>query len=479
MKVLNYKKSISTISALFILLISTVQIVKAECNQNDFKALKAFYESTNGDKWANNTGWEIIRNNETPPTNCRLGGLKGVFTNRNGRVVKLRFRGSSEAVAGSLPLGIYLLQELEEIEISNASLSGYIPQTIGYCKNLKVLNLKDNNITGNIPTSIRFLKNLTNLSLGNNQLRGEIPPQIANCTALNRVELYNNNFTGCIPSEIGNLTKMVTLNVSRNSLTGCIPVEIGKCENLKFCLLNDNSITDAIPHEIGNLTKLSRLNVTNNKLSGEIPAEIGQLNEINYFIAGNNNLTGSIPAELGNCKKLRHCILNNNSINGTIPEEIGDINNLKKFYIYNNQLVGCYPENLRSICETLDRTSNSDEKISNGNIFNESWENFDSRFMGMCGGSNKIASTSNELKEIYPNPSKGIINLAVEFEENTVNASSEISIYNATGSMVFNQSISNKLMNNYTINLNHLNKGNYIIMLNNNGAFHYQKFILN
>lgn len=109
MKVLNYNKNISTITAIIFILIFTVQITKAACNQTDFNALKTFYESTNGDSWANNTGWELIRNNEVPPQNCNFRKLFGVRA-VNGRVVGLRFRGPSEAISGTIPKEIYTLE---------------------------------------------------------------------------------------------------------------------------------------------------------------------------------------------------------------------------------------------------------------------------------------------------------------------------------------------------------------------------------
>lgn len=478
MKVLNYKKSLSIITTIIVLLICTFQSVKAECNQKDFKALKAFYESTNGDDWANNTGWEIIRNNEVPPANCNLYNLKGV-TVKNGRVVELRFRGPSEAISGNLPKAIYLLEALEILEITSNSLSGSIPQTIGYCKNLRELKLKDNNLTGSIPSSISFLKNLTNLTLGDNQFVGTIPTQIGNCSKLIRVELYNNNFTGCIPPEIGNLTKLATLNLSKNNLSNCIPPEIGNCQNLRYCYLNYNNLTDAIPSEIGNIPNLSHLYLMENELSGEIPKQFGQLKKMSFFNVSNNNITGCIPTDLGNCENLRYCILSNNEIDGAIPGEIGNINNLKKFYVNNNKLEGCFPENLRNICVTLDNMSNSNEKISVGNNFIESWENFDKYSMGMCGGSNRIASSSTGFVQIHPNPSNGYINLSIDNANKIATATSEIKIYNAIGSIVYTEDISNLELNNYSINLSHLTNGNYLIVLNSNSEVHHQKLILN
>jgi len=69
-----------TLSALFIIIIIIQnQPCQAQCHFNDWTALQAIYESTNGDNWINRTGWDaLIVNKKNPPANCNLVDLYGV-----------------------------------------------------------------------------------------------------------------------------------------------------------------------------------------------------------------------------------------------------------------------------------------------------------------------------------------------------------------------------------------------------------------
>lgn len=402
MKNVNYK-SIATLLSTAIIIIVSFQTANAYCHENDFKALKAFYESTNGDDWFNNAGWEVLRNNDEKPANCDLRNLEGI-TMWAGRVIRIQF--GKNNITGKLPRSIYFLDKLEILSIEGNPLSGVIPSTIGYCKNLKSIDLKDNNLENRIPSSIGFLENLTHLCLGNNQLAGVIPASIGNCTELMRLEIPGNQISGEIPKEIGKLNKMVTFDACWNNLSGCIPAELGACESLRYCRLNDNDLENAIPAAVGN------------------------------------------------------------------------ISNLRQFYVNNNNLEGCYPVNLRKICLTLDRYSNTNYSISDGNNFNESWEDFDQYFMGMCEDGNKIANAKNESLTIYPNPSQGIFNVSVLKDNLRMDTSTELTIYNTMGSIVYSENLNEHSLTNFNINVSNLAKGSYFITLNNEGAMSSKKLMI-
>jgi len=105
----------------------------AQCHIDDWTALKAFYESTNGDNWFNRTGWDVlIDNQDSPPANCILGDLHQVNLDKSGRVE-----------------GIGLIQN---------GLTGTLPAELGKLINLTHFDLSWNKITGNIPPEIGNLK---------------------------------------------------------------------------------------------------------------------------------------------------------------------------------------------------------------------------------------------------------------------------------------------------------------------------------
>ena len=65
---------------IFLLFFINLDIL-AQCNIEDYKALRALYISTtNGDNWKNKSNWEI--QSENPPSNCNLSKFYGVYLNR-------------------------------------------------------------------------------------------------------------------------------------------------------------------------------------------------------------------------------------------------------------------------------------------------------------------------------------------------------------------------------------------------------------
>ena len=80
-------------------------------------------------------------------------------------------------------------------------------------------------MAGSIPVTLGNLTNLQRLWLGYNQLRGSIPVSLGKLTNLRRLWLSDNQLTGPIPAELGNLNKLDEYLVlgGTNRLTGCIP----------------------------------------------------------------------------------------------------------------------------------------------------------------------------------------------------------------------------------------------------------------
>ncbi len=192
--------------------------------QQEYQALRALYQSTNGASWTNNTGWRDWNfNSATPPDASIVNGWHGV-TVTNNRVT--------------------------------------------------MLNLDSNQLTGSIPTELGNLSNLEFLWLNINQLTGSIPTELGNLSNLESLWLYSNQLTGSIPTELGNLSNLVSLRLDSNRLTGSIPTELGNLFNLRSIWLYSNQLTGSIPTELGNLSNLISLRLDSNRLTGSIPQEV-------------------------------------------------------------------------------------------------------------------------------------------------------------------------------------------------------------
>ncbi|XP_027347909.1 leucine-rich repeat extensin-like protein 4 [Abrus precatorius] len=90
---------------------------------------------------------------------------------------------------GCLPESIVNFADtLEELVLINTSLSGCLPQQVGFLYKLKVLDVSFNNIVGPIPYSLAGLSHLEQLNLGHNMMSGIVPmgvcelPNLANFT---------------------------------------------------------------------------------------------------------------------------------------------------------------------------------------------------------------------------------------------------------------------------------------------------------
>ncbi|MDE5107224.1 MAG: leucine-rich repeat domain-containing protein, partial [Trichodesmium sp. St17_bin3_1_1] len=103
-------------------------------NTNDYAALKALYESTNGDNWLNNEGWsEWDFSNSTSPNAFIVNNWHGVTVKGN---------------------------RIKDLSLYENQLTGDIPEELGNLSNLDLLNLEQNQLTGDIPEELSNLSNL-------------------------------------------------------------------------------------------------------------------------------------------------------------------------------------------------------------------------------------------------------------------------------------------------------------------------------
>jgi Leucine-rich repeat (LRR) protein len=297
-------------------------VVSSQYLESECEALVAFYESTNGANWTDNSGWLL---------NADLRAWHG-----------LTFK---QLTSGD--------KVVERIDLAYNQLSGSIPAALGSLTNLRILYLFDNQLSGGIPPELGSLTNLVHLYLDNNQLSGGIPAALGNLAKLKNLYLSSNQLSGNIPAELGNLTDLTELHLANNQLSGSIPAGLGSLTNLRNLYLNNNQLSGSIPAELGNMTNLLGLFLYNNQLSGNIPAELGNLTNLLGLYLFNNQLSGSIPAELGALIKLKYLDLSGNQLSGSIPAEIGSLTELRHLNLSHNHLRGNVPAsitNLANLC---------------------------------------------------------------------------------------------------------------------------------
>jgi len=331
---------------------------KAQCHIDDWTALKALYESTDGDNWIDNTGWEQVQTS-SPPTGCNLAILYGVQLDNASRVNSIDLR--ENQLSGSIPPEIGNLSSLIFLRLQLNQLNESIPTEIGNLLSLTDLRLFGNQLSGNIPNEISNLNSLTVLWLFNNQLSGSIPTQIGNLSNLTHLRLDGNQLSGNIPTVIGNLDSLTHLYLHSNNLSGSIPTEITSLSNLTVLWLQLNQLSGSIPNEIDDLTSLTDLRLFGNQLSGSIPFVIGNLNELTYLLIGDNQLSGNIPTQIGNLTGLIELWLFSNQLEGSIPTQIGNLINLTHLRLNGNLLSGSIPKEISFLSNLIYLNLSSNE----------------------------------------------------------------------------------------------------------------------
>ena len=124
----------------FVDCVSVVEVPPTEC-----EALLAFYNSTNGPGWLDNTKWWVT---DTPSnwTGVQIG---------SGHVTGLSL--PSNWLTGSLPAELGNLTSLEDLNLSYNQLTGSLSPWLGNLVNLNGLVLSNNQLSGNLPSELGIL----------------------------------------------------------------------------------------------------------------------------------------------------------------------------------------------------------------------------------------------------------------------------------------------------------------------------------
>ncbi len=242
------------------------------------EALSALFQSTNGNDWIENSGW----NTTTVPTNVeQLSRWFGVYV-VNGSVEMILLPGNN--LKGVLPAELGKALGLRNLILASNSISGPIPRELAQLVDLEALILGLNQLTGSIPPELAQLSRLRLLSFELNQLTGSIPPELAQLPVLEALALSDNQLTGSIPPELGQLSELQILQLGRNQLTGAIPSELGQLSSLMKLSLNQNQLTGTVPPELGQLSALKELDLSKNALTGSLPRSLMQLDNLEAIL---------------------------------------------------------------------------------------------------------------------------------------------------------------------------------------------------
>ncbi|KAL7257091.1 hypothetical protein ACSBR1_010928 [Camellia fascicularis] len=301
---------------------------------------------------------------------------------------------------------------LETLDLGNNQLTGNLPKSLGFLKNLQSLLLRNNLFKGLIPNSIRNLSSLEELYLSNNQMMGSIPQNLGQLSSLVVLELSENSWEGVVTeahfanlsnlreisifkgspniSMIFNISsdwippfKLTYINIKSCQLGPKFPTWLRNQSELNTLVLNNARISYTLPDWFWKLDlQLSGLEVSYNTLSGPVPNSL-RFNDFanvdlssncfegllplwssnvstlylrdNLFVGpvpldiGEELLNGSIPLSIGNLTALTNLAISNNYLSGEIPDFWNDMPYLYYIDMSNNSLSGSIPNSIGSL----------------------------------------------------------------------------------------------------------------------------------
>ncbi|KAK4284041.1 hypothetical protein QN277_000923 [Acacia crassicarpa] len=309
--------------------------------------------------------WLLTNNTQLNQFNLTHNLFTGPFElNSTSKLLQMEyFDISYNSIGDEMPPHIgFIFPNLISLAMSSASLRGCFPASIGELRQLNDLDLSNNNLSGYLPqefghghNELRFLK------LSNNNLSGPCLPLRSNFTRLLFMDLNNNTFKGKFPSGIINSTQLRMLDVSANQLFGEIPSWIGNFRNLSYLILSKNSFMGSLPQNFCNLTKLTYLDLSQNKFSSSLPRCMN-MPFLQYLHLKGNHFMGPLPSTLVNSPLLTLDVMNNN-FSGQVPRLLGSFLNLRVLIFKKNNLEGSIPDNL-CVLKNISMLDFSQNKLS-------------------------------------------------------------------------------------------------------------------
>ncbi|CAH2064242.1 unnamed protein product [Thlaspi arvense] len=284
---------------------------------------------------------------------------------------------SQNRFAGEIPLCFSSFSKLRVLDLSSNHLSGKLPSFISNFKSMEYLSLQDNNFEGLFSldliselTELKVLKlssrssklrvvetnvsstglksQLRSLTLSNCNLV-KIPDLLRYQKEIRLIDLSSNTLTGVFPTWLmENNTELQVLLLQNNSFN---TLTLPRLHTLQFLDLSDNNFNDQLSNDVGLiLPKLRHLNLSNNAFQGNMPSSVSMMVDIEFMDLSYNNFSGRLPRNLfTGCYSLKWLKLSHNRFSGPIIRKSSEETSLMTLIMDNNMLSGKITDNLRNL----------------------------------------------------------------------------------------------------------------------------------
>ncbi|XP_016903706.2 receptor-like protein EIX2 [Cucumis melo] len=223
------------------------------------------------------------------------------------------------------PQWLQTQKALDELWLSNTSLSVSCLPTWFTPQNLTTLDLSHNQIVGPIFNSIADqMPRLTHLFLNDNFLNDSLPLVLCKLKSLFTLDLSNNRLSGTVHGCLFTLN-LTLLDLSSNYFSGTFPDSHANPSLLYELFLRNNNFEGSMPIVLKNAKSLKILDMEGNKFSGNILTWVGDnLQSLQVLRLRSNLFNGTIPSSLCNLPNLQILDLAHNQLDGSIPSNLNN-----------------------------------------------------------------------------------------------------------------------------------------------------------
>ncbi|KAE8650977.1 hypothetical protein Csa_000712 [Cucumis sativus] len=229
--------------------------------------------------------------------------------------------------------------KLNSLDLSHNDLQGEIPLWIWGLENLNQLNLSCNSLVGFEGPPKNLSSSLYLLDLHSNKFEGPLSFFPSSAAYL---DFSNNSFSSAIIPAIGQyLSSTVFFSLSRNRIQGNIPESICDSKSLQVLDLSNNDLSGMFPQCLTEKNdNLVVLNLRENALNGSIPNAFPANCSLRTLDLSGNNIEGRVPKSLSNCRYLEVLDLGKNSIDDIFPCSLKSISTLRVLVLRSNKFHG-------------------------------------------------------------------------------------------------------------------------------------------
>jgi Leucine-rich repeat (LRR) protein len=304
-----------------------------------FEVLSKLYDATTGISWRRKDHWKqsSISVCEWYGVTCSIDGVEQVedivlsSNNLDGTVPReifqlpyLKSLVLDSNFISMQDLGrIFDAPRLQILDLSNTAITTVVG--IGKARALQELHIKSNDLKGILPVEIFDIVTLEQLDFDFCAFSGTLDSRIGQLTNLKFIGGDKNRLSGTLPKEMDELTNLVTMKLGRNSFTGSIPSSLNLLASLTVLDLSDQTehggpgLSGKLP-ALDGMKRLTQLMLKSNAITGAIPANFLQgvnPDVFEYADLSSNAIIGSIPSSLA---ILSHVHLQDNLITGVATE---------------------------------------------------------------------------------------------------------------------------------------------------------------